>query len=143
MGWGLVEGSSRCCLLPAAFQFSYTAVFGAYTAFIFLRTGGCPLGTWRGAALGAERSWTPGFFPNSLPLRRAPTPLGSPATTPSRRSRTPGFSPSSLPLKRVPPPPRWSHGLLLIPDTWVLSQVPAVRVVGGCGTAGVIPPPTP
>lgn len=33
-------------LSPPAFQFSYTAVFGAYTAFLFLRTGG------RGLAVG-------------------------------------------------------------------------------------------
>lgn len=27
------------CVYATVFQFSYTAVFGAYTAFIFLRTG--------------------------------------------------------------------------------------------------------
>lgn len=31
------------CVYVAVFQFSYTAVFGAYTAFIFLRTGGSRL----------------------------------------------------------------------------------------------------
>uniref|UniRef100_A0A8C7EEJ5 CAAX prenyl protease 2 n=2 Tax=Nothoprocta perdicaria TaxID=30464 RepID=A0A8C7EEJ5_NOTPE len=33
------QGSVGSILVAAAFQFSYTAVFGAYTAFIFLRTG--------------------------------------------------------------------------------------------------------
>ncbi|KYO36029.1 CAAX prenyl protease 2 [Alligator mississippiensis] len=33
------QGSVGSIFLSAAFQFSYTAVFGAYTAFIFLRTG--------------------------------------------------------------------------------------------------------
>ncbi|XP_071657668.1 CAAX prenyl protease 2 isoform X6 [Patagioenas fasciata] len=33
------QGSLGSILVAAAFQFSYTAVFGAYTAFIFLRTG--------------------------------------------------------------------------------------------------------
>lgn len=39
-GWGRV--GIRCShsqLLSPAFQFSYTAVFGAYTAFLFIRTG--------------------------------------------------------------------------------------------------------
>ncbi|XP_067170885.1 CAAX prenyl protease 2 [Apteryx mantelli] len=33
------QGSVASIFMSAAFQFSYTAVFGAYTAFIFLRTG--------------------------------------------------------------------------------------------------------
>ncbi|XP_074862284.1 CAAX prenyl protease 2 isoform X2 [Carettochelys insculpta] len=33
------QGSVASIFLSAAFQFSYTAVFGAYTAFIFIRTG--------------------------------------------------------------------------------------------------------
>ncbi|CAM5154929.1 unnamed protein product [Natator depressus] len=33
------QGSIASIFLSAAFQFSYTAVFGAYTAFIFIRTG--------------------------------------------------------------------------------------------------------
>ncbi|XP_036404818.1 CAAX prenyl protease 2 [Megalops cyprinoides] len=33
------QGSVSSIFLSAAFQFSYTAVFGAYTAFIFIRTG--------------------------------------------------------------------------------------------------------
>ncbi|XP_072737069.1 CAAX prenyl protease 2 [Ciconia boyciana] len=33
------QGSVGSIFMSAAFQFSYTAVFGAYTAFIFLRTG--------------------------------------------------------------------------------------------------------
>lgn len=43
--WSLVASPSP------AFQFSYTAVFGAYTAFLFIRTGwfsfshGCPEGS--------------------------------------------------------------------------------------------------
>ncbi|XP_072840505.2 CAAX prenyl protease 2 isoform X1 [Pogona vitticeps] len=33
------QGSTASIFLSAVFQFSYTAVFGAYTAFIFIRTG--------------------------------------------------------------------------------------------------------
>ncbi|XP_010224360.1 PREDICTED: CAAX prenyl protease 2, partial [Tinamus guttatus] len=33
------QGSVGSIFMAAAFQFSYTALFGAYTAFIFLRTG--------------------------------------------------------------------------------------------------------
>ncbi|XP_078466227.1 CAAX prenyl protease 2 isoform X2 [Lampetra fluviatilis] len=33
------QGSVEMILLSAAFQFSYTSVFGAYTAFLFMRTG--------------------------------------------------------------------------------------------------------
>ncbi|KAM4643595.1 CAAX prenyl protease 2 isoform 1-T1 [Amazona ochrocephala] len=41
------QGSVGSIFMSAAFQFSYTAVFGAYTAFLFLRTGGCPRGVQR------------------------------------------------------------------------------------------------
>ncbi|MEQ2175717.1 hypothetical protein GOODEAATRI_020688 [Goodea atripinnis] len=33
------QGTLSGIFLSAVFQFSYTAVFGAYTAFIFIRTG--------------------------------------------------------------------------------------------------------
>ncbi|XP_007171103.2 CAAX prenyl protease 2 isoform X4 [Balaenoptera acutorostrata] len=45
------QSSVGSIFLSAAFQFSYTAVFGAYTAFLFIRTGKWP---------GRSRSWTEG-----------------------------------------------------------------------------------
>ncbi|XP_029063857.1 CAAX prenyl protease 2 isoform X2 [Monodon monoceros] len=80
------QSSVGSIFLSAAFQFSYTAVFGAYTAFLFIRTGKWP---------GRGRSWTeglsaqPGPLTHSLKQRAtagllgtAPhTPIGSEAET--------------------------------------------------------------
>ncbi|XP_036716774.1 CAAX prenyl protease 2 isoform X4 [Balaenoptera musculus] len=53
------QSSVGSIFLSAAFQFSYTAVFGAYTAFLFIRTGKWP---------GRGRSWTEGLPAQPGPL---------------------------------------------------------------------------
>nr|XP_030689301.1 CAAX prenyl protease 2 isoform X2 [Globicephala melas] len=129
--------------LSAAFQFSYTAVFGAYTAFLFIRTGKWP---------GRGRSWTegppaqPGPLTHSLKQRAtagqlgtAPrTPIGSEAETGWLRS-APGRAGS--PGKREGPAAGAEHGAR--PKAEPSRPHPAGAVPGGRGRRRPKPSPPP
>ncbi|XP_033258259.1 CAAX prenyl protease 2 isoform X16 [Orcinus orca] len=126
-----------------AFQFSYTAVFGAYTAFLFIRTGKWP---------GRGRSWTegppaqPGPLTHSLKQRAtagqlgtAPrTPIGSEAETGWLRS-APGRAGS--PGKREGPAAGAEHGAR--PKAEPSRPHPAGAVPGGRGRRRPKPSPPP
>lgn len=58
------ERTLRPVLLLSVFQFSYTAVFGAYTAFLFIRTGEEPF--WGATWLAPRRLEPPPCLPGHL-----------------------------------------------------------------------------
>ncbi|XP_030689301.2 CAAX prenyl protease 2 isoform X2 [Orcinus orca] len=137
------QSSVGSIFLSAAFQFSYTAVFGAYTAFLFIRTGKWP---------GRGRSWTegppaqPGPLTHSLKQRAtagqlgtAPrTPIGSEAETGWLRS-APGRAGS--PGKREGPAAGAEHGAR--PKAEPSRPHPAGAVPGGRGRRRPKPSPPP
>ncbi|XP_026946298.1 CAAX prenyl protease 2 isoform X2 [Sagmatias obliquidens] len=137
------QSSVGSIFLSAAFQFSYTAVFGAYTAFLFIRTGKWP---------GRGRSWTegppaqPGPLTHSLKQRATAGQLGTAPRTPIGSEAETGWLRSALgragsPGKREGPAAGAEHGAR--PKAEPSRPHPAGALPGGRGRRRPKPSPPP